>query len=130
MSLVTTGTHDTETLREWWEGSTEPSGTPAAAQAWPELEGLRPPPPTFTPEVHRRLLATAEHAASDLCVLPWQDVTGETERINLPGSVQDANWAYRLSVPVQELLQRQPRRGRRPNACATLTPAAGRIAGA
>jgi len=33
-------------------------------------------------------------------------VTGETERINLPGSVQDANWAYRLEVPVQELLQR------------------------
>jgi 4-alpha-glucanotransferase len=105
VSVVTTGTHDTETLREWWEAATDDERA-AAAQVWPELEGLRPPPATFTPEVHRGLLATAEQAASDLCILPWQDLMGETERINLPGSVQDANWAYRLSIPVQELLQR------------------------
>jgi len=105
VSLVTTGTHDTETLREWWESTTEAERA-AAAKAWPELAGLQPLPSTFTPELHRRLLAVAEQATSDLCVLPWQDVTGETERINLPGSVQDANWAYRLEVPVQELLQR------------------------
>ena len=56
-------------------------------------------------------------------------MTGETERINLPGSVQDANWAYRLSVPVQELLQRAETR----EAAAHLrdiSAAAGRIAGA
>ena len=105
VSLVTTGTHDTETLREWWEALPDDERV-AAAEAWPEMKALRPPPKTFTPEVHRQLLATAEQAASDLCVLPWQDVLGETERINLPGSVQDANWAYRLTVPVQELLQR------------------------
>ena len=59
VSLVTTGTHDTETLREWWEGSTD-AEREAAAQAWPELKGLGPPPKAFTPDVHRRLLATAE----------------------------------------------------------------------
>ena len=41
VSLVTTGTHDTETLREWWESTTDEERT-AAAQAWPELEGLVP----------------------------------------------------------------------------------------
>jgi 4-alpha-glucanotransferase len=105
VSLVTTGTHDTETLREWWEAAPAEERA-AAAEAWPEFEGLRPPPGEFTPEVHHRLLAVAEHAASEVCVLPWQDITGETERINLPGSVQDANWAYRISVPVEELLDR------------------------
>ena len=102
VSLVTTGTHDTETLREWWE-ALEPPERAAAAEGWPEFAGLRPPPAEFTPEVHTRLLATAEHAASSLCVLPWQDVLGEIERINLPGSVQDANWAYRISAPVEQL---------------------------
>jgi len=128
VSLVTTGTHDTETIREWWETREEPERL-AAAEAWPEFEGLRPPPAEFTPEVHRRLLATAENAASRLCVLPWQDVLGESERINLPGSVQDANWAYRISAPVEELEGREDIRvaaaGLR-----TLTEAAGRLAGA
>lgn len=127
-SLVTTGTHDTETLREWWEGITDAERT-AAALAWPELQTLQPLPSTFTPEVHGRLLAAAEQAASDLCVLPWQDVMGETERINLPGSVQDANWAYRLSVPVQELLQRPETRAAA-DRLRELSGAAGRITGA
>jgi 4-alpha-glucanotransferase len=104
VSLVTTGTHDTETLREWWEAADD-AVRAAAANAWPDFEGLRPPPAEFTPDVHGRLLATAENAASEMCVLPWQDVLGETERINLPGSVQDANWAYRISTPVEDLLE-------------------------
>jgi len=124
VSLVTTGTHDTETLREWWEAAPEAERA-AAAQAWPEFEGLRPPPGEFTPEVHRRLLAVAEQAASELCVFPWQDITGETERINLPGSVQDANWAYRIEVPVEELLQRPVTRASA-ELLRALTAAAGR----
>ena len=128
VSLVTTGTHDTETMREWWE-TRDDAERLAAVGAWPEFEGLRPAPAEFTPEVHLRLLATAEHAASCLCVLPWQDVLGETERINLPGSVGDSNWAYRLDCTVEELEGREDIR----EAAArlrTLTQAAGRIAGA
>jgi len=102
VSVVTTGTHDTETMREWWEALGDAERA-AAAAAWPEFEGLRPPPGQFTPEIHTRLMATAEHAASRLCVLPWQDVLGGTERINLPGSVGVANWTYRISAPVEEL---------------------------
>ena len=56
-------------------------------------------------------------------------MTGETERINLPGSVQDANWAYRLSVPVQELLQRAETQ-EAADRLRALTRAARRIAGA
>jgi 4-alpha-glucanotransferase len=128
VSLVTTGTHDTETLREWWE-ALEPAERTAAAEAWPEFEGLRPPPAELTPDVHGRLLATAEHAASSLCVLPWQDVLGETERINLPGSVQDANWAYRIAAPVEEL-GGQPEIRAAAERLHALTRAASRLPGA
>jgi len=128
VTLVTTGTHDTETVSEWWEALSDDERA-AAASAWPEFDGLRPPPAKFTPEVHARVLATAENAASRVCLLPWQDVTGETERINLPGSFGDANWAYRIAAPVEELEGREDVR----DAAArlrTLTQAAGRLTGA
>jgi 4-alpha-glucanotransferase len=103
VSLTTTGTHDTETLREWWE-TTSDAERLAVASAYAAFQGLRPPPSAFTQEVRDALLQTAETAASSLCIVPWQDVFGLRERINLPGTVQDANWSYRMEQPVEELL--------------------------
>jgi 4-alpha-glucanotransferase len=103
VSLTTTGTHDTETQREWWE-TTSDAERLAVASAYTAFAGLRPPPAAFTDEVHEALLETAETAASSLCVVPWQDVLGLRERINLPGTVQDTNWSYRMAHPVEELL--------------------------
>jgi 4-alpha-glucanotransferase len=103
VSLATTGTHDTETLREWWE-TTSDAERLAVAGAYLPFAGLRPPPATFTKEVHDALLETAETSASALCIVPWQDVFGLADRINLPGTVQDANWSYRMAQPVEELL--------------------------
>ena len=111
-------------MREWWEALGDAERA-AAAEAWPEFEGLRPPPGQFTPEIHTRLMATAEHAASRLCVLPWQDVLGGTERINLPGSVGAANWTYRISAPVEDLEGREEVR-EAATRLRTLTHAAGR----
>jgi 4-alpha-glucanotransferase len=103
VSLTTTGTHDTETLREWWE-TTSDAERLAVATAYGAFANLRPPPAAFTEDVHHALLEAAETAASDLCVVPWQDVFGIRDRINLPGTVQDANWSYRMQLPVEELL--------------------------
>jgi 4-alpha-glucanotransferase len=103
VSLATTGTHDTETLREWWE-TTSDAERLAVASAYPAFAALRPPPASFTQEVHAALLQTAETSASDVCILPWQDVFGLRDRVNLPGTVQDANWSYRMAQPVEELL--------------------------
>jgi 4-alpha-glucanotransferase len=45
-------------------------------------------------------------------VLPWQDVLGTRDRINLPGSQGEANWSYRVSQRNEELLEdEQSRRG-------------------
>ncbi len=105
-SLVTTGTHDTDTLRGWW------LGCPAweresACRTFPELQRFQPPPADFTPELHDALLKAALNASSALCVLPWQDVFGEAERVNLPGTMSPANWSYRMKPEVEELLRRE-----------------------
>jgi len=96
VSLVTTGTHDTETLKEWWEAA--PSGERAqAAEAYHELENATLTP-AFTDTIHAGLLASAESSASDICVLPYQDVLGISDRVNLPGSMTADNWSYRLDT--------------------------------
>lgn len=102
VSLVTTGTHDTETMRTWWEGA------PAweretVCRVWPELHAFQPPPEAFTPEVHEALLRAALAAQSRWCILPWQDVFGEAERTNTPGTMGPQNWSYRMRPEVQAL---------------------------
>jgi 4-alpha-glucanotransferase len=104
LSLTTTSTHDTETLREWWE--TRPAEERAAVtRAYPELERVSDPS-VFSEETHHALLAAAENAGSDLCVVPWQDAFGARDRVNLPGSMSTGNWAYRIEPFVDELLVR------------------------
>jgi 4-alpha-glucanotransferase len=49
-------------------------------------------------------MAACESSGSDLAVLPWQDVLGTGDRINLPGTMGDANWAYRINHHTGELL--------------------------
>ncbi len=102
VSLVTTGTHDTDTAAEWWESAREDERQ-GLARVWPEFQGVTLTP-EFTPEVHRALLAAALNSGSDLCVLPWQDILGTRDRINLPGSMSDSNWAYRIAQNVDQLL--------------------------
>lgn len=123
VSLATTGTHDTDTLREYWETAPEEDRL-GVGKVYPEFAGLAPGK-EFTPEIHRALLAAAENAASDLCVLPWQDVLGTMDRINLPGSIGDANWSYRIAQRTEELLQ-EPQTRRAASFLAELTDAARR----
>jgi 4-alpha-glucanotransferase len=102
VSLVTTGTHDTETLREWWE-TNDAAERQAVARAYPEFESVEPAK-DFTARIHEAFIAACENATSDLAVLPWQDVLGTSDRINLPGTMGDANWAYRIHHLTSELL--------------------------
>ncbi len=103
ISLVTTGTHDTETLRSWWEATHVDERTLLAAR-WPTLTSLDVAEPTFTPDAHEALVAAALQAHSAHCVLPWQDVFGELERTNHPGTVGPQNWSYRVRWTSESLL--------------------------
>jgi 4-alpha-glucanotransferase len=79
------------------------------AKAWPEFQGVSPTK-EFTPEVHRAMLAAALNSQSNLCVLPWQDILGTRDRINLPGTMSDSNWAYRITQNVDRLLEEEQTR--------------------
>ena len=39
-----------------------------------------------------------------LCLVPFQDAVGSRERINTPGTVDAANWSWRLPKKIDELL--------------------------
>lgn len=84
LSAAMTGTHDTETVAEWWtrEGG---AGAP------------------WTDAVRDALLATAYRSGSNELFLPAQDVFGWTDRINVPATVGDDNWTWRLPWRVDEL---------------------------
>ena len=101
-SLATTGTHDTEPVADWWE-TAQDKERQAMARAYLEFQGI-PVTETFTPRIHEATLAATLNSGSDMVVLPWQDVLGTKDRINLPGSVGDSNWAYRISQNVSDLL--------------------------
>lgn len=102
VSLVTTGTHDTEMLREWWQ-TCQQWEREAVCRTFPELHRFSPPGAGWSSELQEAFLAAAENASSDLCVLPWGDLFGETARVNLPGTVGPHNWAYRIRWQVEEL---------------------------
>lgn len=123
-SLATTGTHDTETLAEWWEAESDATRA-AVAAAYPEFATLQSPDATFTPRVHEALVTAALQSSSALCVLPWQDIFARRERVNLPGSMGESNWSYRVEWNVEDF-PHQPEAISRAAWLAHLTLAAGR----
>ncbi|HLY36589.1 MAG TPA: 4-alpha-glucanotransferase, partial [Candidatus Binatia bacterium] len=101
-SVATSGTHDTSTLAAWWEDELDDAGRRALARV-PAFAPLAGASAKFTPPVHAALLDGLYAAASDLVVLPFPDVYGGRERINVPATVGRTNWAYRLPWTVEEL---------------------------
>ena len=43
-------------------------------------------------------------SGSNLLLLPFQDAVGARERVNVPGTVNDQNWTYRVPADVASLL--------------------------
>jgi 4-alpha-glucanotransferase len=68
----------------------------------PGLTGLDPNG-RFDAHVRDAILRVLYGAGSALAVLPFSDVMGTRERINLPGSISDANWTFRLPMNVTDL---------------------------
>jgi 4-alpha-glucanotransferase len=83
-SAAMTGTHDTETLAEWWRREGD------IGQPW-----------SFA--VRDALLGAAYGAGSDELFVPVQDLFGWTDRINIPGTIGDHNWTWRLPWRVDEM---------------------------
>jgi 4-alpha-glucanotransferase len=101
-SVAMTGTHDTETIAEWWDSATHEERQLCAETPTMRAAGLTAAP--FSPAVRDALIRSVFAAPSELVLLPIQDVFGWRERINIPGVVDGNNWAWRLPWPVDDLL--------------------------
>jgi 4-alpha-glucanotransferase len=106
LSVATTGTHDTSSLAAWWEDELDPDAR-AALAAVPVFAALRQHGDRLTPEVQSVLLGGLYASASQLVVVPFMDTYGGRERINVPSTVADSNWTYRVPWTVDELLAEQ-----------------------
>jgi 4-alpha-glucanotransferase len=101
-SVVTSGTHDTDTLVEWWaEASVAEREQMARVPTVAALCGANDlVEAAYIPDVRDVLIASLFAAGSDLLLMPIQDVFGWSDRINVPATVNDRNWTYRLPWPV------------------------------
>ena len=107
-TVCSSGTHDTSTLRGYWEEEGWPREQYAA-----EL-GLSPCPDYLTEEAARAIVRRNLSANSILAILPLQDwlalsyvqrpPSPQEERINTPGTLDAANWTWRMPRPVSALV--------------------------
>lgn len=88
-SVAATGTHDTETMADWWDGLTPDDQMSLLGRSGEFDDGIRD-----------ALLAGVLHAGSAHAFLPMQDLFGWRDRINTPATVGDHNWTWRLPWPI------------------------------
>jgi len=109
LTVNTTSTHDSSTLRGWWQ-----------EHGWNREEYFRtlnlpgPCPAYLTTEVCAAILERNLNANSMIVVLPLQDFLAlhydlrtlepSAERINVPGVESPENWTYRMKVSIESLL--------------------------
>jgi 4-alpha-glucanotransferase len=100
ISVAASGTHDTVSQAEWYDSLW-------LGQRWDLLRipGLSHLDHNrgFDDGVRDALLRVLYQSASDLCLIPFQDLLGHRERVNVPGSVDERNWTYRLPMSVNDL---------------------------
>jgi 4-alpha-glucanotransferase len=111
LTVATPSVHDTSTLRGWWEEDR------AERQAYfPLLELEGPCPERMTPETHAAIVERMLGARSRLCVFQLQElldldpelwsIDPRADRINVPGTVADTNWTWRMPLTVEALAGR------------------------
>ena len=102
VSVGTTGTHDTESLSDWFDALEDDE-----RRAFLEIPALAPlrasNPRRFDSDVRDTILACVYGSGSDLVLLPFQDAFGARERVNVPGTVNNENWTYRMPVDIGDV---------------------------
>ena len=121
LSVTTTSVHDSSTVRQWWDE--EKDSVRAFVSANPEAFGIKEnelmdmtqaiSAQPFNAQVAQSILKASAAAASVWFIPPLQDFLymdeklwldkAADERINVPGTVTEFNWTYRLPVSLEEL---------------------------
>ncbi len=103
VSVATSGTHDTETMAEWWDNASVTERQAVLSLPIMRDAGLSPDAP-FSDRTRDALLDVLFASGSRLLILPIQDIFGWRDRINTPALVNDQNWTWRLPLPVEDLM--------------------------
>jgi 4-alpha-glucanotransferase len=101
VSLATTGTHDTSTLRTWWKEI--PSKERRAFLKMLTGSDRIPGNGAFSDQIHRLILDRLLCAGSMLVVFPFQDIFGLSDQVNFPATVGPHNWTWRVPVEIDDL---------------------------
>lgn len=108
-SVTTTSVHDSSTLRGWWE---QENGA-----ALFEETGITIPKGSkkYTPEIAAQVLAKVAQTPSAFLLIPAQDFLDldakyypenpEDSRINIPGTVTEFNWTWRMPDTLENLIK-------------------------
>jgi 4-alpha-glucanotransferase len=100
VSLAVTGTHDTDTLVEWWATISADERRRLMEAVSPsthaDCTGAMLDEPTLDAILERLYTSPAQ-----LVVTPIQDLFGWNARINLPGTISEANWSWRLPFDLE-----------------------------
>jgi len=108
LAVATPSTHDSSTLRGWWQ-----EDAPARAPMWEALDLDGPPASELDRDTQIRILARQFATDAAVCVVGlWElqdldeDLRPEdpaSNRINVPGTPSDHNWRWRFPAPVDRL---------------------------
>jgi len=110
LSVATPSSHDTSTIRGWWEED------PARSQKfYYEILGNHGPSPFYCePDIVRQIIVQHLYSPSMWAVFPLQDLLGmdeklrlqdaQAERINNPGN-PNHYWRYRFHIALEDLMK-------------------------
>jgi 4-alpha-glucanotransferase len=106
LSVCTPAVHDSSTLREWWEREAE-------QEVFATFIGVPALPRIYNPGAAKIILHKIAAAASRYRVFQIQDLLHlspkwyaadpASERVNVPGTLNEFNWTYRLPAPIAEI---------------------------
>ncbi len=98
LSVATFGTHDTAPITSWWDELKPWERDQIGAHAGMRADAKED-------ERHVKLTQMLLSSPAEIALLQIQELTGDGDRVNLPGSVGPHNWTYRVRRPVDELMQ-------------------------
>ena len=102
-SAAMTGTHDTETLAGWWATAAIDERHALCVLLFDSGAGEFDPASAWSEALHAAILRVMFQAGSDDLFLPIQDVFGWFDRVNIPATIGEHNWTWKLPWSVDSL---------------------------
>lgn len=103
ISIATLSTHDTEPFKLWWDTM----DTQERGYIWEMFSAIKTDGNVpFDSQVQEAVIRRVLSSGSAIAMFSVQDILGTTDRINVPGVVDDNNWTYRIDVTPAEINQK------------------------